>query len=105
MCRVKEVTIFNNSLWSQRVEIFNNSHGGRELKSSNVLLSVKANSQDLLYSLEVESATHGGIIIWSGKGGVTRVKTGGGRTLCTLHRGKGKDYTARFATGAIHYTV
>ena len=32
--------------------------------------------------------------------GVTRVKTGGGRTLCTLHRGE-KDCSARLATGAI----
>ena len=35
-------------------------------------------------------SNHGGIILWSGKRGVTRVNAGGGRTLCTLHRGKGQ---------------
>ena len=34
--------------------------------------------------------------------GVNCVKTGVGRTLCTLHRGEGLyECTARFATGAI----
>ena len=33
--------------------------------------------------------------------GVNCVKTGGGRTLCTVHYIEQKDCTARFATGAI----
>ena len=33
--------------------------------------------------------------------GMNCVKTGGGRTLCTVHYIKQKNCTARFATGAI----
>ena len=42
---------------------------------------------------------HGGIIIWSGKGGVFCVKTGGG--VHCVHYIEHKDCTARFATGGI----